>query len=163
MKRFIWISLLLAMVFLPLMADDVKTIDLDKLAGRGVKAGLELGAPFPGLTVGYRINKTVEGNVLVGSVWNFDRIALGGNLMFTMFHLDIQNEQFPVSIGPAFYSVLGNDGVGLSAGGLARMEYDFQEIPLNLYFHTGIIVNFVKYKGDDLFNFPFAIGIRYIF
>jgi hypothetical protein len=148
---------------------EIKTIKLDtkKVEGK-LKAGVALGYPW-GLTAGYRFTNIFELNGTIGSDYN--DFTVGVNGLFTVVNLDISNEKFPVSVGPALYSHFdhhdGNDENGrddeytrIDLLGVARVEYNFDEIPLNLFVEAGIGLEVVKFA--DIAG-SFAIGVRYIF
>jgi len=162
MKRFIIFCLMVSFLFtIAAESDGIKTIDLDNLEKGKVKAGLELAMPVTGLTAGYHMSEKMEFNLLIGSMLDFSQITLGANLMYTMVNLDIQDQIFPLNLGPVFYATFGSE-VWLSLGAELRLEYDF-DFPLNLYVMSGLIYNISRDDGDDPFSFPFGIGARYIF
>jgi len=148
---------------------DIKTIKIDTKEVEGkLKAGVVLGYPW-GITAGYRFSNFFELNGLIGN--DYDDLTLGVNGLFTIFNLKISNEVFPFSVGPALYSHFDHhDGNSKNNSddhynkidllGIARMEYSFDEIPLNLFIEIGLgleVVKFVDSAGS------FGIGVRYIF
>ncbi len=149
--------------------DGIKTIKIDtkKVEGK-LKAGVALGYPW-GITAGYRLSDIFELNGTVGSDYN--DFTMGVNGLFSIVNLDISNEKFPISVGPALYSHFGhhdgNDKNGrddeytrIDLLGVVRIEYSFDEVPLNLFVEAGVgleVVKFAEIAGS------FAIGVRYIF
>lgn len=136
---------------------EIKTIRLDNKRGDDrLKAGLSLGYPF-GLTAGYRFSNFFELNALAGS--NYHDLTLGGSGLFTIANIDVSGEKFPLSIGPAFYSHFGKN-YRFDALATARLEYSFEEIPLNLFVEAGAGIRLVEFAGPAG---SFAIGVRFIF
>lgn len=148
---------------------EIKTITIDttKVEGK-LKAGVVLGYPL-GVTAGYRFSNVFELNGIIGS--NYDDLSLGVNGLFTLINLEISREIFPLSIGPALYTHFdhhdgssnnGNDDeyTKIDLLGIARLEYSFKEIPLNLFVEAGIGLELVKFTDTAG---SFAIGVRYIF
>jgi hypothetical protein len=148
---------------------DIKTITIDTQDFKGrLKAGGMLGYPM-GITAGYRFSNEFEVNGVLGS--NYRDVTAGINGLFTLFNIKINNEIFPVSAGPALYSHFdhhdrhnshGNDDgyTKVDILGIARLEYDFRKIPLNLFVEAGPGLEVVKFA--DIAG-SFAIGARYIF
>lgn len=161
-KALIFCLILVALAGYLSAEDDVRTINLDDVDAGGVRAGFELGVPITGITAGYHMSEKLEVNLIVGSLLDFNSVALGGSVLYTLFNFEIQEQNLPLNLGPVAYCTIGSEYFGISAGALARIEYDF-EFPLNLYFQSGMIVNIVKDENDPLFNWPFALGVRYIF
>lgn len=172
MKR---ILLTIAALFMltNLYAEDVKTIDLD-LAGRKhdgkIKAGVSLGYPI-GLTAGYRFTDLFELNGTLG--WDYDSAMLGVNGLFTVAKLKVEGELFPLSVGPGLYWDVDDhshndrddkwhdhDHSHLDLLCILRFEYDFEEIPLNLFVEGGAGVSVYEHFGPAG---SFAIGVRFIF
>lgn len=140
--------------------EPIPTIDLDTIATGKLKAGLELGYPFSGLTAGYRFSEKMEGNVIVGSVLDFDRLALGINVMFTLAQLKSGDYLFPLSAAPVIYGEFTSESAVYYGGALVRIEHTL-ESPVNLYLQTGCIVAFDA--DDPGFFWPIGLGIRYVF
>ena len=140
--------------------ETIRTIDLDSIAAGKLKAGVELGYPFSGLTAGYHFTKTLEGNVIVGSVLDFDRLALGLNLMFTLANLKTGEHLFPLSVGPVAYAEIHSDDTRFFGGGVLRLEYNFEQ-PFNIYLQTGMIISLSA--NDPEFFWPVSVGFRYVF
>jgi len=147
---------------------DIKTISIDTRDIEGkLKAGLVLGYPF-GITAGYRFSNFFELNGIFGS--NYSDFTLGFSGLFTVLNLKISREKFPVSVGPALYSNFDHhdenhkhghdDYTKIDLLGIARMEYDFDEIPLNLFIEIGLGIQVVRFTD---FADSFGIGARYIF
>lgn len=152
-----------------LYAEDVKTIDLDtsRLNGK-VKAGVSLGYPL-GLTAGYRFTDIFELNGTLGT--DYDSFVFGMNGLFTVAKLKVEGELFPVSIGPGFnfdvddkdyYNQNHKDEryVHLDILCILRFEYDFKEIPLNLFIEAGAGLRTWEKLGPAG---SFAVGARFIF
>ena len=144
----------------PSETDPIPTIDLDTIAAGKLKAGLEIGYPFTGITAGYHFSETLEGNIIVGSVLDFDRLALGANLMLTLANLKTGEYLFPLSVGPAIYAEIQSEDTEFYGGGLMRLEYNFEK-PFNLYLQTGILISLSI--DDPEFYWPVSLGIRYVF
>jgi len=148
---------------------DIKTITIDTKEVEGkLKAGVVLGYPT-GITAGYRFSNVFEMNGVLGS--NFNDFSLGVNGLFTILNLEISNEIFPLSVGPALYSHLdhhdgnhdkGNDDeyTKIDLLAIVRVEYSFKQIPLNLFVEAGLGLEVVKFADPAG---SFAIGARYIF
>lgn len=148
---------------------NIKTLSIDTKDVEGkLKAGVVIGYPVGG-TAGYRFSNFFEINGVLGT--DFDDLTFGLNGLFTVFNFKISNEVFPISIGPAIYSRFdhhdNNDHNGkddkytkIDLLGIARIEYSFRKIPLNLFAEAGCGLELVKFT--DLAG-SFAIGARYIF
>jgi hypothetical protein len=163
MKKRVLIILMICLV-LPVFGQnkkvedkEIKEINLntESLEGRA-KAGVALGYPS-GLVFGYRLANYLEINALVGSF--YDGFTLGGNMLFTLVDVMIKDQPFPLSAGPQLYVNLGDD-FNMSALGIVRWEYDFKEVPLNLYIEGGPGLSFMD--GID-FVWSSALGVRYVF
>jgi len=147
---------------------EIKTIKLDTREVEGkLKAGVALGYPW-GITAGYRFSNLFELNGTIGSDYN--DFTMGVNGLFTLVNLQISHEKFPLSVGPALYSHFGyNDGIDKNGKddeytridllGVARIEYSFDEIPLNLFIEAGLGLQLVRFTDPAG---SFAIGVRYI-
>ncbi|PKL17409.1 MAG: hypothetical protein CVV49_11380 [Spirochaetae bacterium HGW-Spirochaetae-5] len=175
LTKILFISFLMLSVFnltaerLSAEEGDIKTVKIDttKVEGK-LKAGVALGYPW-GITAGYRFSNIFELNGTLGSDYN--DFTMGVNGLFTVVNLDISNEKFPISVGPALYSHFGhrdgNDKDGrddeytrIDLLGVVRVEYSFDEIPLNLFVEAGLGLEVVKFAHTAG---SFAIGVRYIF
>ncbi len=165
-KILIIIAALFALTDLYAADDDVKTIDLDTTRLKNkVKAGVSLGYPT-GLTAGYRFSDLFELNGTLGT--DYDSFVFGANGLFTIAKLKIEGELFPLSIGPGFnFDVDDKDHdkdddtqVHLDILCVLRFEYDFKDIPLNLFIEGGSGLRTWEHYG---FAGSFAIGARYIF
>lgn len=149
---------------------EIKTISIDTKEIEGkLKAGVVIGYPF-GITAGYRSSNFFELNGTIGS--NYDDFVIGLNGLFTVVNFKISHEKFPLSVGPAVYSYFEHheddsknrderdEYTKIDLLGVARMEYDFKEIPLNLFIEAGFglqLIRFVDCAGS------FGVGVRYIF
>ena len=138
---------------------DVDVVNLSEAGKDKLKLGLSLGYPMTGLTAGWQAGKSLEFDVLVGSL-NYNSFGLGGSVMLSLVDVQIGGELFPLTAGPFLYAGLGGSNVTLSVGGMARMEYTF-DFDLNLYLESGLAVNL----GDNNhpWGIPVSLGIRYIF
>ncbi len=159
MKR-VLIFILLMSMFTVFAEKEVDTIKLDGNQTSGkFKAGLSLGYPS-GLTAGWRATDNFEINFLIGT--NYEGFTVGISPLFTLVKFDIAEQIFPFSIGPAvnFNFIANNSNMDILA--VARIEYSFLNIPLNLFLEggAGIKINFgenVQFAGSG------ALGVRYIF
>lgn len=139
---------------------EVKTVDLTELKSGGrFKLGLALGYPT-GVTLGIRINNWMEPNFFVGS--KFYAFTFGGNFLFTVVNFSIGEHGFlPLSIGPAVLMHAGGPlSFGLDLYGVVRLEYSFQQVPINLFIEGGPGVSFTPIVW---FQWTAAVGVRYIF
>lgn len=145
---------------------DIKTISVDeKNIHNKLKAGLVFGYPL-GVTAGYRFSNFFELNGTIGTDYN--HLTTGINGLFTLFNLKIYHEVFPVSFGPAVYTHFNqyenNSGydryVRVDLLGVFRIEYSFEDIPLNLFLEAGLGLQIIKFADDAG---CFVLGIRYIF
>ncbi len=155
------------------------------IAGEGnVKAGAVFGSPTA-LTAGFRLSDLMEVNALLGIGWGSGGSYYGGagflvgaNLLFTVVHIDINGQDFPLSLGPQVHFNIGTYGMGIDALFDVRWEYTFENIPLNLFVEVGGGINWFTYTGDYKFlndapynstynavNFKFlgTVGVRYVF
>lgn len=172
MKRLLAI-LIVVLLLLPVVAfsdelgDELELLGKDKEAKtvkvntkwleHRAKLGLAIGKPW-GLTFGYHFSKTFEGNLLLGSNFDIDGVTVGGSGLFTLVNLDIADQIFPLSVGPAAYLNFFKTFT-IDALGVARLEYTFN-IPLNLYIEGGVGINIL----DDIeFAWTAAVGVRYVF
>ena len=137
-----------------------KNVSLDsidkKLEGKA-KLGLSLGYPT-GVTFGYQLTEIMEINAAAG-IFDFDSISAGVSALFAIVDLEAGDAVFPVTFGPGVYFHTGNrEKVDILA--VLRIEYDFEEIPLNLYAEGGAGIRIVP---DTEAAGSGALGIRYIF
>jgi hypothetical protein len=132
-------------------------VDTDILANRA-KVGVQLGQPH-GIVFGYHFNKTIEGNILAGTNAGFDYFVLGGNALFTVINFDVGKTVLPFSIGPAVFANF-DDPFNMDILGVARLEYNFKDAPVNLYIEGGLGVN--AFDNLDL-GWTAAAGVRYAF
>ena len=136
---------------------DIKTYSLDNERNDDkFKAGVSLGYPL-GITAGYRFSNFFEINGLIGSDYN--SLTAGGSGLFTVANIDISGNDFPLSIGPAFYAHFGDD-FKFDVLATVRFEYSFKEVPINLFIEAGAGLKVYEDFGPAG---SLAIGIRYIF
>lgn len=158
MKRVLSIIALMVFIAVSLSAE-TKTIKIDnERTDDKFKAGVMLGYPT-GLTAGWRIADALELNFIAAT--HYRDITLGFAPLFTLVNIDISGETFPLSVGPAAYLNIGwGGGLDLDVLGNVRIEYSFDEIPLNLFLEGGIgitVIPAIRPQGSG------AFGIRYIF
>jgi len=162
--RKIILLLLITCISLPVFSQEkkledkkIKEINLntENLEGRA-KIGVALGYPS-GIVFGYHLANYLEVNALAGSY--YDGFTLGGNILFMLADIKIKDQSFPLSAGPQLNVSFGND-FKMSALGIVRWEYTFEEVPLNLYIEAGPGVTFIK---DVDFSWAASLGIRYVF
>jgi len=139
---------------------DVKTLSVD-VEGRA-KAGLLAGMPS-GLTIGYRLSNWFEVNATAG--YNFiieDAVVLSANGLFTLVNIPAgEIGVLPLSVGPQV-NFLFNDGVSIQLVGDVRVEYTFEDIPLNLFVEGGFGFEFND-PNDEWIAWNGGIGARYVF
>jgi len=163
MKKIIAALLLMSMAFTAFADDkkiedkEIKQVNLstESLEGRA-KIGLALGYPL-GIVFGYRVANYMEVNAFLGT--HFSDFSMGANVLFTIADINIKDESFPLSIGPAVYFDFGKD-FDMTVLGILRWEYTFKEIPLNLYIEGG--PGFAFIQGFD-FRWSSSLGVRYVF
>ncbi|OQY33007.1 MAG: hypothetical protein B6241_09210 [Spirochaetaceae bacterium 4572_59] len=159
MRKYLTIFLFISLISASLYSEDkdIPQINLstEDLEGRA-KAGLALGYPF-GLTFGYKLANYMEVNVFAGS--HLNDFSLGTNLLFTVVDINIKEEMFPFSIGPAVYFNIDDD-FNMAIAATVRGEYNFNEIPLNLYVEITPGFSFIN---DFDFYIASSLGIRYVF
>ncbi len=132
------------------------SLSTEDLEGRA-KAGLAIGYPF-GLTFGYRLANYLEANAFAGTHFNSD-FAMGANLLFTIVNINMGDEIFPLSMGPALYCDF-DDEFSMAAGATVRWEYTFDEVPLNLYIEA---TPGLQFMNDFGFYLASSFGVRYVF
>ncbi|MDA3810656.1 MAG: hypothetical protein PF518_10070 [Spirochaetaceae bacterium] len=163
MKRILTIITFLIIMVVCLNAEGVKTIKIDAVrTDDKVKIGVVLGYPT-GLTAGWSLSDSFELNLVVAT--HYTDFTVGVLPMFTVVNLNIADEIFPLSIGPAAYlNISWWGGIDLDILGNVRIEYSFKQIPLNLFLEGGLGIKL------DLGNTPLvypqgsgALGVRYIF
>lgn len=166
MKKRILIMAVMMILTISLNAEDkeIKTITVEgnELAGK-LKAGIAFGYPT-GLTAGWRLSNTVEANLLLAT--NFLGFTVGVSPLFTIVNLEIEDEIFPISVGPAVNLNLGFlNSNSLDILAMIRAEYSFVDIPLNLFLEGGLGVNIGLETSGEAINFggSAALGVRYIF
>jgi len=165
MKK-ILLLLLMLMAFLvtvPVFAGvtqdkEIKTLELPS-DGRA-KLGLLMGMPS-GVTFGYRFSNWFEANVTAGYNFMFTKSALvSANGLFTLVNIPIGDAGvMPLSLGPQMNFIFGNDFYMDIVADL-RLEYSFQDIPLNLFGEFGFGFRLFH---DDWIAWNGGIGVRYIF
>ena len=163
MKRILIIIILHLIMLGPLFAEkkqqdkEISRINLstEELEGKA-KAGLALGYPF-GLTIGYKLANYLEINAFAGT--HAGDFTLGSSLLFTLVTVEIKDEEFPLSVGPAVFCSF-SDNFSMMAGAAVRCEYTFREIPLNLYLE--VIPGLTLDKDLD-FYLASSLGVRYVF
>ena len=120
MKNLIYTILLLTvMAGVSLTAQNVKLLDESDLKNRDVdvvnlseagkdklKLGLSLGNPMAGLTAGWQAGKSLEFDLLVGSLY-YNSFGLGGSAMISLIDVEIGGEIFPLTAGPFIYARTG--------------------------------------------------------
>ncbi|MBB6482635.1 hypothetical protein [Spirochaeta isovalerica] len=160
MKKVLLLLVSLAFLTAALSAE-TKTVRIDNnRSNDAFKAGVVLGYPT-GLTAGWRLGEVMELNFVAAT--HYYDITIGVAPMFTLVSFDIQGQKFPLSIGPAAYLNIGwYGGLALDVLFNARVEYSFEEIPLNLFLEAGagIAINFGGGIGPQGSG---ALGVRYIF
>ncbi len=137
-----------------------KNVSLDsidkKLEGKA-KLGLSLGT-VTGITFGFQATRIMELNAVV-DIFDLGDFAGGMSVLFALLDLEAGDAVFPVTAGPAVVFKAGNNEK-TDILGIIRIEYDFTDIPLNLYLEGGIglkIIPDIKTAGEG------ALGVRYIF
>ena len=168
MKKLVLLLILAGIIAVPMFAAD-----------KGFKLGGMAGTPTA-ITGGYRFSDKMEVNALVGvgfGYYGYAAITVGANLLFTVYTFDIDGHQLPLSLGPQvvaafglndYYDVFGLDGV-LDI----RLEYTFDNIPLNLFVETGFGIGYESWKWDFFgsdysdsrvgFAWSGSVGARYVF
>lgn len=164
MKKTLLLIITLLITSLSLNAEEkeIKTFKLDgkQTAGK-LKAGVSLGYPT-GITAGWSFSNYFEANLLVAT--NFEGFTIGFSPLFTVINLEISNELFPLSIGPAVNFNIDGKGEDLDLLGIVRVEYSFKEIPLNLFLEGGAGIKMELGNDADIrFGGSGALGLRYIF
>ncbi len=150
--------------FLSAMSDSKgksdKTISLDsfgkKVEGKG-KLGISAGYPT-GITFGYQTTRLLEINVTAG-LFPFDQLLLGASALFTLADIEISDEYFPLSFGPALYVRSGRK-TRADLLGVLRLEYTFEDSPVNIFIEGGAGMEIMPDIG---FSGSGALGIRYVF
>lgn len=162
MKKTLILFAVLFVTVLSLNAE-TRTINLDgKRTDDKFKLGVALGYPT-GITAGLRTSEHFELNGVVAT--HYSDFTVGIIPMFTLANLQIADEVFPLSIGPAGYLTIDwFGGIDIDILGNVRVEYSFKSIPLNLFLEGGAGIKLdlgsnqlIKPQGSG------ALGIRYIF
>ncbi len=138
---------------------EIKTLNEEALEGR-VKAGVLLGMPS-GATIGYRFSNWFETNLTVGySFIHKNSAVVRANSLFTVLEIPMGDAgMMPFSLGPQVSFFFGDKFVVQLVGDL-RLEYTFEEIPLNLFVEGGFGFQF---NDDDWIAWNSGIGVRYVF
>jgi len=159
--------MILVMLAVPVFAEgsnvtkdkDIKTLSAPP-DGRA-KIGLLMGMPS-GVTFGYRFSNWFEANLTAGYNFMFTKSALiSTNALFTLVNIPIGDAGvMPLSLGPQVNFILGNDFKMELVGDL-RLEYSFQNIPLNLFGEFGFGFRF--FDANNWIAWNGGVGVRYIF
>ncbi len=174
MKKILLITATLLLISATIFAE--KRVESTKPDGSdavgSIKAGVVLGYPS-GLTIGFRTSDVFEINAHVSS--HYSDLSLGANVLFTLVDINISEEIFPLSIGPAvninipflanvYYNGAYVSNLNFDFLGMVRWEYSFKNIPLNLFIEGGLGLN-VAFRSSVPLSFTgsSAFGIRYIF
>ncbi len=139
---------------------EVKTLELPD--DGNFKLGLLIGYPS-GVTAGYRFSNWFEANLTAGyNFINVQSAVVSVNGLFTMVNIPIGDAGFmPLSLGPQVNMILGKDFFLETVADL-RLEYTFEEIPLNLYAEFGMGIRFFDNPAID-WAFNGGFGVRYVF
>lgn len=163
MKKTILLFSLFLFISLNLNAEP-KTITLDnQRTDDNFKLGVVLGYPS-GLTAGWHLSDSFELNVVAGT--HYSDITVGVAPLFTLVNINISDQIFPLSAGPAAYINIGWKGdIQVDILGNVRWEYSFEEIPLNLFIEggLGVALNIGDEKNPISPQGSGSLGIRYIF
>lgn len=129
-------------------------------AERGdLKVGVAVGYPYVGVTASLTTGNS-EWNGILGSDYN--SFVLGVNSQFTIVEVPIGNLVFPISFGPQLL-VIYRDWFALDGQITVRVEYTFDNIPLNLFVEGGGGVRF-SFSNDPLrFSGSGMVGARWVF
>ena len=136
---------------------DISLESIDKKLEGKTKLGVALGT-VSGITLGYQVTEIIELNAVI-DIFSFENFKGSVNALFTLFDLDTGSAEFPVSAGPAFIFKTGNNEKAAVLG-IIRIEYDFSDIPLNLFLEGGAGFDLTQ---DIEITGAGAFGIRYIF
>ena len=181
MKKIITICLVLLFAATSVFATDLFQADLmgkrtesksfsgDPAVGT-IKLGFVGGYPS-GVTLGWRTSDNFELNFVAAT--RFYDVSFGASALFTIADINISDQIFPLSFGPAVYiSIPFVSYVPLNMDVLAtiRWEYSFQQAPINLFIEAGFGVSIRFGSSSNLlwnspigFGYSGAAGIRYIF
>ena len=125
------------------------------------KLGLLMGVPS-GITAGYRFSNWFEANLTGG--YNFLFINSGiisANTLFTLANIPLGDAGvLPLSVGPQVNFIIGNTFY-IELVGDIRLEYTFQEIPLNLFGEFGFGFRF--FDDGTWIAWNGGLGVRYVF
>lgn len=129
-----------------------------------IHLGLSLGYPL-GLTLGYKASERFEFDLFAGS--HFNDFTAGVTALFTVLNINIEKERFPLSLGLSVYASF-LETFNLEVLPIARLEYTFREVPMNLYVEAGPGLQ-MRFKtagsADGLLHFTGtgALGLRFVF
>jgi hypothetical protein len=168
MKKIVFLLIFVGMMSMPVFADE-----------GSLKAGAMAGDPSA-LTLGYRFSDTFEVNGLLGigfGYYSYAAVIIGANALFTVYTIDIEGQQFPLSIGPQVITAFGLDDYydvfGFEGLLNVRLEYTFDEMPLNLFVEAGLGLGYTSwtwtffssdYSGSEFgLAWSGSIGARYVF
>ena len=167
MKRIIAMAVVLAVAAAMLSAEDlredreIKTLSGERLEGR-VKAGILAGMPS-GATAGYRFSNWFETNLTAGYNFLFKKAAVvSANGLFTLVNIPAgEAGLMPLSVGPQINFIFGDPFVFQIVGDV-RLEYTFEDIPLNLFVEGGLGFQFND-PDDEWAAWNAGVGARYVF
>ena len=135
---------------------EVKTLEVP--TDENLKLGLLMGFPM-GATMGYRMSNWFEVNLTAGT--DFDSALISANTLFTLVNIPIgEAGVMPLSLGPQVNFLVGNDFF-LDVVGNLRLEYTFQNIPLNLFAEYSLGGRF--FDDRTWLAQGGGLGIRYVF
>lgn len=121
-----------------------------------MNAGIALGYPS-GLIFGYRLYEKMEFNVIAGTHYN--DLLIGGNFLFTLVDIKINNLSFPLSLGPTLhFEFIKPFDIALLA--VVRWEHTLKNAPFNFYIEAGPGMAFIQ---GISFRWTAALGARYLF
>ncbi|MCG8454025.1 MAG: hypothetical protein MI717_12685 [Spirochaetales bacterium] len=138
---------------------DIETLKMPS-DGRA-KIGILLGYPS-GATFGYRFSNWFEANTTLG--YNFrDAALISVNGLFTIVNIPVGDQGLmPLSLGPQINFILGGSKkFQLDVTGDIRLEYTFEDIPLNLF--GDFSFGFRFFHDGDWVALSGGIGVRYVF
>lgn len=139
---------------------EVKTIGLPE--GGNFKLGVQIGYPS-GITAGYRFSNWFEVNLTAGyNFLDYNSAIVSVNGLFTIVNIPIGDAGvMPLSLGPQLNMIIGNKFYLETVADL-RLEYTFQNIPLNLYGDFGMGIRLFGTPAVD-WAYNGGIGVRYVF
>ena len=158
-KRIIILLLIALVIALPAMADG-KGAGQDMGAGKS-KLGTIIGRGLF-VTYGFDVGKATEINIHGGVGWNFYSFTVGANMLFTLVDINIEDQIFPLSLGPQVDLTFGNGYINMGVFAVLRWEYTFW-FPLNLFVEVGPGINFNFNGFNPSFDWRGGVGVRYVF